>query len=62
MSVFSEGKDRGSIFRVELPVYNTVKNRRTDRLLKLTQRMRRQMGADEGDEHGRKKQDPSGRG
>jgi len=51
-SVFSEGKNRGSTFRVELPVYRPFKNRRINRLLKISRQMPRQPDEEEGASRG----------
>ena len=51
-SVFSEGKNRGSTFRVELPVYRPFKNRRINRLLKIARQIPRQPDGEEGASRG----------
>jgi signal transduction histidine kinase len=38
VSVFSEGMEKGSTFRIELPIYKTSKKRYINNLLKITQR------------------------
>jgi len=48
VSVFSEGENRGSAFRIELPIYQTSKKRYINHLLKITQRRRRETGPEEG--------------
>jgi two-component system, OmpR family, phosphate regulon sensor histidine kinase PhoR len=38
VSVSSEGRNKGTTFRIELPIYRSSKNRRINRLLRLTQK------------------------
>jgi signal transduction histidine kinase len=48
VSVYSEGRNMGSTFRVELPIYLTSKQRHINNLLKITQRRRGQTDSEEG--------------
>ena len=48
VSVSSEGENQGSVFRIELPIYNTAKKRYVNRLLKVTRKRRRETGSEEG--------------
>jgi two-component system, OmpR family, phosphate regulon sensor histidine kinase PhoR len=48
VSVFSEGRDKGTTFRIELPIYRTSKKRYIDQLLKITQSKTAQPGSMEG--------------
>ena len=41
ISVFSEGQGKGTAFHIELPVYQTVKRRYVNRLLKITQKLKK---------------------
>jgi two-component system phosphate regulon sensor histidine kinase PhoR len=49
VSVSSEGKNQGSVFRIELPIYKTSRKRYVNRLLKITQRRRRETEPREGE-------------
>ncbi|MBN1895427.1 HAMP domain-containing histidine kinase [bacterium] len=51
-SVFSDGKNRGSTFRVELPVYRPSKKNRINRLLEIARQMPRQPDGKDGDSRG----------
>jgi two-component system phosphate regulon sensor histidine kinase PhoR len=51
VSVFSEGKNRGATFRIELPIYLTSKKRYINNLLKITQRRRTRPDTEEGGNH-----------
>jgi len=42
ISVTSKGRDKGTTFRIELPIYPASKNRYIKKLLKITQKRRRQ--------------------
>ena len=42
VSVFSEGKDKGSTFRIDLPIYQTSKKRYINRLLKISKSIENQ--------------------
>lgn len=46
VSVFSEGKGRGSTFKIELPIYQESRKRYTNRLLKITQKRRTRLHGD----------------
>ena len=46
VSVFSEGKDRGATFKVELPIYQESGRRHSNRLLKITQKRRARLHGD----------------
>jgi two-component system phosphate regulon sensor histidine kinase PhoR len=48
VSAYSEGENRGSTFRIELPIYQASKKRYINSLLKITQRRRRETGSGEG--------------
>ena len=45
ISVSSEGSGRGSVFRIELPIYQTSKTHYINQLLKVTQRREKQQGS-----------------
>jgi len=47
VSVFSEGKNKGSRFRIELPIYQASKKRYINHLLRITKRRKEQFNADE---------------
>jgi signal transduction histidine kinase len=51
ISVFSEGRNRGSTFRIELPIYRTSQKRYVNKLLKMTQKMRKHLESNEGETH-----------
>ena len=38
--VHSEGKDRGTVFTIELPIYRTTKKRYINNLLKITKKLK----------------------
>jgi len=48
VSVHSKGKDRGSIFRIELPIYQSSKKRYINYLLKLTRRRKQSQEENNG--------------
>jgi two-component system, OmpR family, phosphate regulon sensor histidine kinase PhoR len=49
VSVSSAGENRGSTFRIELPIYQTSKKRYVNRLLKITQEKWKKTGAGKGE-------------
>jgi two-component system, OmpR family, phosphate regulon sensor histidine kinase PhoR len=51
VTVSSEGTNKGTTFRIELPIYRTSRNRRINQLLKITQRSAEQLGSGEGKEY-----------
>jgi two-component system phosphate regulon sensor histidine kinase PhoR len=51
ISVFSEGRDKGSMFRIELPIYRTSQKRYIHKLLKMTQKMQKRLESNEGENH-----------
>jgi signal transduction histidine kinase len=46
VSVFSEGKGRGTTIKIELPIYQESRKRHTNRLLKITQKRRTRLHGD----------------
>lgn len=62
VSVSSEGKNQGSVFRIELPIYMTSKKRYVNRLLKITQRRRSETDSGEGGNGVQGQSNPAGRG
>jgi two-component system, OmpR family, phosphate regulon sensor histidine kinase PhoR len=55
VTVSSEGKNQGSVFRIELPIYRTSRKRYVNRLLKITQRRRREADSEQGGDDGQGK-------
>ena len=51
VSVSSEGKNTGSTFRIELPIYQTSKQRHVNNLLKITQRWQRRLEEEKRGDH-----------
>lgn len=48
VDVFSEGKGRGTTFRIKLPIYQISKKRYLNNLLKSTQKIKKQQDSDDG--------------
>ena len=53
ISVFSKGKNMGTTFTIELPIYPSTKTRYINKLLKLTQKWRQSTNHSEKDIHGK---------
>lgn len=47
IAVISDGQYKGTTFRIELPIYKASKKRYIEKLIKLTQKQKRQKGKDE---------------
>ena len=48
IKVFSKGQNTGTTFRIELPIYRISKKRYINKLLKITQRIKKQQDLDHG--------------
>jgi two-component system, OmpR family, phosphate regulon sensor histidine kinase PhoR len=62
VSVSSGGRNRGSVFRIELPIYRTSRKRYVNRLLKITRRRQLATGEEEAGSGVQGQSNPAGRG